>query len=91
MHIDVSDRLSNAGENVEFLVPGEVNSVDDGYYIRVNRVNYSDGSHPEDYPGGVDLWPKRADGEGYSLRRKILSGYGNDPENRIAAIPTSAG
>ncbi len=82
--------LSNAGESLELSMPGEVNGVGEGYYIRVDRVNYSDGSHPENCPGGVDLWPSQADGDGYSLTRKALSDYGNDPGNWLAASPTPA-
>ena len=63
------------------LMPGELDGLGGGYYIRVDRVNYSDGSHPENCPGGIDLWPSQADGEGYSLTRDVLSDYGNDPAN----------
>ncbi len=82
--------LNNAGESVELSMPGEVDVMGGGYYIRVDRVNYSDGSHPEDCPGGVDLWPSQADGDGQSLTRKVLSDYGNDPENWIAVSPSPA-
>jgi hypothetical protein len=58
------------------------------HYIRVDRVNYSDGSHPQDCPGGVDLWPVEADGLGKSLSRKVASAYGNDPNNWTAAAPS---
>jgi hypothetical protein len=57
-------------------------------YIRVDRVNYSDGSHPENCPGGIDLWPVEADGNGMALKRKVLTDYGDDPENWIAAVPS---
>ncbi|MHC4749204.1 MAG: hypothetical protein ACYTFW_04950 [Planctomycetota bacterium] len=57
-------------------------------YIRIERVTYSDGSHPEDCPGGVDLWPAEADGTGVSLERVSTSLYGNDPNNWIVAAPT---
>jgi len=80
--------LSNAGESFELSMPGEVDGLGGGYYIRIDRVNYSDGSHPEDNPGGADLWPNQADGKGYSLARKELSDYGNDPDNWFAAIPS---
>ena len=58
-------------------------------YIRVDRVNYSDGSHPENCPGGIDLWPIESDGQGASLTRKIVVDYGNDPDNWIAAPPST--
>jgi hypothetical protein len=80
--------LDNAGETVELSMPGEVDGMGNAFYIRVDRVSYSDGSHPADNPGGIDLWPSQADGEGYSLTRKVLSDYGNDPANWLAALPT---
>jgi hypothetical protein len=80
--------LDNAGETVELSMPGEVDTLGNAFYIRVDRVSYSDGSHPQDNPGGIDLWPSQADGEGDSLTRKVLSDYGNDPANWTAAIPS---
>ncbi|MBN2594715.1 MAG: lamin tail domain-containing protein, partial [Sedimentisphaerales bacterium] len=77
--------LSNSGESLELSMPGDVNNENVRQYIRVDRINYSDGSHPEDCPGGVDLWPTEADGNGTALTRKIMSDYGNDPENWLAA------
>jgi hypothetical protein len=68
--------LSNAGERLEISMVGD---------IRVDRVNFSDGSHPEDCPGGVDLWPVEADGAGSSLTRRVTSDYGNDPDNWSAS------
>jgi hypothetical protein len=58
------------------------------YYIRIDRVNYSDGSHPENCPAWIDLWPIESDGQGASLTRKIPADYGNDPDNWIAAPPS---
>jgi hypothetical protein len=55
------------------------------HYVRVDRVNYSDGWHPEDCPGGVDLWPREADGGGKSLARIYSNLYGNDVINWAAA------
>jgi len=79
--------LANDGEKVEISKPGDEL---DGtrYYIRVDRVGYSDGSHPQDCPGGVDLWPGGADGGGSSLSRTNPDLYGNDPDNWQAAVPT---
>ena len=57
-------------------------------YIRIDRVTYSDGFHPEDCPGGVDLWPTGPDGSGQSLTRKVLSAYGNEPDNWLAVAPS---
>ncbi|MFC1634384.1 lamin tail domain-containing protein [Planctomycetota bacterium] len=76
-------KLSNAGESVELSMPGE----SDLSYIRIDRVNYSDGSHPEDCPGLVDLWPVEPDGDGMVLTRKALADYGNDPDNWIIGVP----
>jgi len=55
------------------------------HYIRVDRLSYSDGSHPENCPGGVDLWPIEADGGGASLTRRLPSDYGNHVANWAAA------
>ena len=80
-------KLDNAGERVQIGKPGDE---DAGirYYIRVDRVDYSDGSHPGGEPGNVDLWPTAADGQGKSLTRKYPNLYGNDPNNWQAATPT---
>ncbi|MBL7153244.1 MAG: lamin tail domain-containing protein, partial [Phycisphaerae bacterium] len=59
-------RLSNAGEKLELSMPGDVDVYGERYYIRVDRVNYSDGSHPGDAPEDVDLWPTEPDGGGGS-------------------------
>jgi len=83
-----SGNLSNAGEKVELSMPGDVDEYDTRYYIRVDRVNYSDGLHPEDCPSGVDFWPTEADGGGKSLTRTIPANYGNDPNNWTAAVPS---
>ena len=45
-------------------MPGDVNEENIHQYIRVDRVNYSDGSHPENCPGSIDLWPTEVDGFG---------------------------
>jgi hypothetical protein len=80
--------LSNAGEKLELSVPGDVDLFGTRYYIRIDRVNYSDGFHPEDCPGGIDLWPIWADGLGQSLSRKNPTDYGNDVANRKASPPS---
>ena len=77
--------LSNAGERLELSMPGDVDASGIRSYIRVDRVSYSDGSHPEACPGGVDLWPIEPDGEGQSLTRRVPSDYGNDPGNWTAS------
>jgi hypothetical protein len=81
-------RLSNAGEKVEISIPGDIDEENTRYYIRIDRVTYSDGLHPEDCPGGVDLWPNEADGFGKSLSRKVPNDYGNDVANWEAATPS---
>ncbi len=80
-------KLSNGGEKVQLGKPGD----EDGgirYYIRVDRVDYSDGLHPQDNPGNVDLWPTGPDGNGSSLDLIDADLYGNDPNNWQAATPT---
>ncbi|MHC4911419.1 MAG: lamin tail domain-containing protein, partial [Planctomycetota bacterium] len=80
-------RLSNGGEKVEIGKFGDLDEYGTPCYIRVERVNYSDGSHPENCPGGVDLWPTEPDGNGLSLTRIDPNLYGNDPNNWQAASP----
>ncbi len=53
-------------------------------WVRVDRVVYSDGSHPT----GSDPWPRDADGTGYSLTRIRSDRYGNDATNWKAALPS---
>jgi len=81
-------QLQNGGEKLDLSMPGDVDEFGTRYYIRIDRVSYSDGSHPEDCPGGVDLWPVEADGGGKSLNRKAASNYGNDVINWKAAVPS---
>ena len=81
-------KLSNGGERVEISMPGDTDEFDRQYYIRIDRVAYSDGSHHEDAPGGIDLWPIEADGAGKSLSRTAPKSYGNDPNNWTAQSPT---
>jgi hypothetical protein len=78
--------LNNAGESLELSMPGDVDNEGLRQYIRIDRVNYSDGSHPENCPGGIDLWPVQADGYGMALTRKVPTDYGNDPDNWTAAL-----
>ena len=81
-------RLSNGGERLQIGMPGDTDKFGTRYYIRIDRVTYSDGLHPEDCPGGVDLWPTEADGLGKSLSRKVPNDYGNDVANWKAATPS---
>ncbi len=80
--------LSNAGERLQIGMPGDVDGLGMRQYIRIDRVTYSDGFHPEDVPGGVDYWPTEADGLGKSLSRKVAADYGNDVANWEAATPS---
>ncbi|MHC4099056.1 MAG: lamin tail domain-containing protein, partial [Planctomycetota bacterium] len=85
---DYDGWLSNAGERLQIGMPGDTDEFDRRYYIRIDRVTYSDGSHPENCPGGVDDWPFMADGYGKSLSRKDPNDYGNDVINWEAATPS---
>jgi hypothetical protein len=78
-----SGKLDNAGEKIQLSKPGD-EFEGKRYYIRVDRVNYSDGFHPLD----EDLWPIWPDGYGFSLTRNVPGDYGNDPENWEAANPS---
>jgi len=80
--------LSNGGEKLELSMPGDEDEFGTRHYIRVDRVNYSDGSHHNDAPNEIDLWPVEADAGGKSLTRKVSSDYGNDPDNWEAAEPS---
>ena len=74
-------KCSNSGEKLELSMAGDLDAFAVRHYIRIDRVNYSDGFHPDDNPGSVDLWPTEADGGGKSLSRDTASNYGNDPNN----------
>ncbi len=84
-------KLSNAGENVEISMPGDLDPCDPNirYYIRIDNVKYSDGGQHEDFPG-LDPWPRDADGggDGYSLIRKDPNLYGDDVNNWEADEPS---
>ena len=78
--------LSNVGESLELSMPGDVDEEGVRHYIRIDRVKYSDSTHPENVPGPIDLWPTDTDGYGKSLTRRISTDYGNDPGNWTAAL-----
>ena len=69
---------------MQLAKPGDTDAAGTRYYIRVDRVNYSDGSHPV----GDDPWPTTADGGGYALERINLGEYGNDVANWQTATAT---
>jgi hypothetical protein len=81
-------KLANEGEQLELGKPGDVDEFGVRQYIRVERINYSDGSHPGSDPVEPDLWPTAADGMGSSLGRINSTLYGNDPANWEAIAPT---
>lgn len=83
-----SGRLANQGERLRLLKPGDVDERGVRYWIEVDRVSYSDGSHGEMFPNGIDPWPVQADGQGLSLNRLFPARYGNDPNNWHATIVT---
>ena len=83
-----SGRLDNAGEKIEISMPGDIDGSGIRQYIRIDRINYSDGAHPEDFNGITDPWPADADGTGKSLEKINLNLYGNDPNNWDANNPS---
>jgi hypothetical protein len=70
-------KLSNSGEKLELSMPGDLDEMLVRHYIRIDRINYSDGSEA--------VWPIEADGSGKSLSRDTASNYGNDPNNWSAS------
>jgi hypothetical protein len=80
--------LANDGEQLQLGQPGDIDEFGTRQYIRVERIDYGDGSHPGGEPGDVDLWPTQADGYGKSLSRTDPNAYGNDPNNFSAATPS---
>jgi hypothetical protein len=83
-------KLDNGGEKIQLSMPGDVDEQGLRQWIRVDRIRYSDGSHPDDF-GGFDPWPIEADGAGLSLSRTYPALYGNDPNNWQAAAPSPGG
>jgi len=83
-----SGKLANQGEDLYLLKPGDVDLMGTRYWIKIDRVNYSDGAHPENFAKNKDPWPAAADGLGLSLNRLFTRKYGNDPNNWQATLPT---
>ena len=73
-----SGALDNAGETIELRKPAPPKGTDTPY-ILVEEVAYNN----------TAPWPMNADGLGASLQRVVLSAYGNDPTNWLAAAPTA--
>lgn len=83
-----SGKLANQGEKLHLLKPGDVDDAGTRYWIEVDHINYSDGTHGDAFPNGLDPWPVEADGLGPSLNRLFPKRFGNDPNNWQATIPT---
>jgi len=81
-------RLTNGAETIQLSRPAKVDEEGRFEWIRVDRVAYSDGSHPQDFVAGADPWPIGADGTGLSLNRIDTHAHGNDPGNWHAATPS---
>jgi hypothetical protein len=79
--------LSDAGTTVELSRPGDADA-DMAAWISVDRVTYSDGAHPADFPAGQDPWPAVADGQAMVLSRIHLERWGDDPRNWQASSPS---
>jgi hypothetical protein len=79
-----SGKLDNSGAKLDLTKAFDTDGLGTIGWVRVDRVVYSDGSHPS----GSDPWPKDADGAGYSLSRIRSDRYGNDPTNWKAALPS---
>lgn len=77
-----SGKLDNSTESVELARPDAPQAVgaDAGTvpYLLVDKVVYQDRG----------AWPTNADGHGMSLQRVSMTGYGNEPTNWIAAVPS---
>ncbi|MCX8155575.1 MAG: immunoglobulin domain-containing protein [Verrucomicrobiae bacterium] len=71
-------KLDNSDETIELLQP-VLNASNEVGWAEVERVAYRDRAP----------WPGGADGSGASLQRLQLTGYGNDPTNWIAALPSA--
>jgi hypothetical protein len=71
-------KLDNGGEGIELKWPDAPDADGSVPYILVEKVIYGD-----HYP-----WPAEADGLGASLQRVSATGYGNDPTNWLAALPS---
>jgi hypothetical protein len=78
--------LSNDSESLTLSKPGDLDSLNVQHFIRVDRVVYSDGRHPD---AANDPWPTAADGAGNSLQRIENAAYGNDPANWTSGAPSA--
>jgi len=84
----VNGKLSNCCERPQIWKPGDVDGAGVRQYIRIDRVSYSDGHHPDDFSQlGFDPWPPEPDGLGAALCRSVPQDYGNDVANWQACAP----
>jgi hypothetical protein len=83
-----SGKLANGNDNIWLAKPGDIDDQGIRYWIQVDTVSYSDGSHSDRFPGISDPWPVEPDGLGSSLSRRLSDHYSNDPNNWKAAIPS---
>src|SRR5262249_20292985 len=74
-------KLDNSSDSVRLQKPGDLEAGSGQSYILVDRVDYKD-SAP---------WPSGADGSGASLQRRVVTDFGNDPTNWVAATVTGGG
>ena len=77
-------KLDNSGAKLDLTKAFDTDGMGTIGWVRVDRVTYSDGSHP----AGQDPWPTAADGNGMALARVKATDYGNDPANWKAAPPS---
>ena len=73
-------QLDNSGESIRLRRPDSPNTNGAVPYILVDQVDYLDEAP----------WSKFADGAGASLQRIVVSAYGNDPTNWVAAAPSAS-
>ena len=81
-------KLANGGDTIRISSPGDQNLNGTRSWTPVDTVTYSDGSHPEDFATGVDLWPTEPDGHGLALGRIDPEADGSDPINWEAVLPS---
>ena len=81
-------KLNDDGEKLDLSIPGDLDNEGVRQYIRIDRLDYSDGANPDDFPGNIDPWPTGPDGAGWSLTRINPAAYGNNASNWQAAAPT---
>jgi hypothetical protein len=77
--------LANSGETVALYKPDPPQlppHPDAGFvpYIRVEQIDYLN----------VVPWPTTANSNGFSIQRRFVALYGNEPTNWLAAAPTAA-